>query len=128
MVLFQKEYALGVAVRGTDENEGTPDYSYEYLAYSQPAIEETLAKCLNTYIQEWMQKSSTPPNSIERIVIRDHVTGAIVGYYQQCFPTIEDLNAYQEDSFYYIENGLYYELVFESFHIRKNYVFYLTTI
>lgn len=128
MLLFQKEYALGVAVRGTDKNEGTPDYSEEYLSYSQPTMDSILSTCLNTYIQEWMNKSSQGPSSIERVVIRDHVTGAIVGYYQQCNPTEEELNLHQDDSYYFIENGLYYELIFEAFQIRKNYVFYVTLI
>lgn len=125
MLLYQKEYALGVAVRDTDINEGIPDYSVEYLSYQQPSIGNTLSYCLNTYIKEWMEKKTSGPTTIERLILRDHVTGAIVASYQK----VREEEFLQADSeLWYLENGNYYKLVFENFYIQKNYVFYLTWI
>lgn len=125
MLLFQKEYALGVPVRDTDLNEGTPDYSKDYLSYTQPSMNKSLAYCINTYIKEWMAKESNAPSTIKRVIIRDHVTGGIVASYKKVKE--EDLSL-SEKSLCYLENGVYYQLTFEKFNIRKNYVFYITKI
>lgn len=122
MLIFQKEYALGGAIHATDRNEATPDHSSEYNNYTQPVMNNSLAVCLNTYINEWMARGTNPPQSITRVVIRDHVTGAIIGYYQEYTPTDGDTTNL------YVEDGKYYKIVFEDFSIRKNYIFYLTTI
>lgn len=128
MLIFQKEYALGASVRGGDANEGTPDYSNEYLNYTQPVKDYLLATCINTYIKEWMQKGDDAPKSVKRVVIRDHVTKAIVGYYEKVSPTAQELAEHKDDSYYIEEDGEYYSIVFDQFNVRKNYVFYVTKI
>ncbi len=128
MLLFQKEYALGASVRAGDINEGTPNYSNEYLDYTQPVKDYLLATCINTYVKEWMEKDTNAPKSVKRIVIRDHVTKAIVGYYKKVSPTAQDLAEHKEDSYYIEEDGSYYCIAFDQFSIRKNYIFYITKI
>ncbi len=128
MLLFQKEYALGASVRAGDINEGTPNYSNEYLDYTQPVKDYLLATCINTYVKEWMEKDTNAPKSVKRIVIRDHVTKAIVGYYKKVSPTAQDLAEHKEDSYYIEEDGSYYCMAFDQFSIRKNYIFYITKI
>lgn len=126
MLLFQKEYALGVAVKGTDKNEEVSYSSIEYQEYKKPSIGDILASCVNQFLLDWMKKDPLAPKTIEKVIIRDHVTGMIVASFKKVTPTTEELNEHQSDNFYFIENGEYYQLYFEEFHIRKNYVFYIT--
>lgn len=129
MLIFQKEYALGVTTKNIDINEVESYYSVEYLEnYTKPSMGWMLATCVNGYVVEWMKNDSKAPNSIKNVVLRDHVTGAIVATYHSVIPTEEELKVHQADHYYILENNVYYQLQFEDFFIRKNYVFYITNI
>lgn len=119
MLIFQKEYALGVSLKGGDTNEESPLYTSEYSGYFKPAVGQTLASCLNTYVAQFISDKGL---TVDRIVIRDHVTGAIVAKYKKLEGTEMAIEAYTD------KDGDRWGLVFEDFRVTKNYIFYVTYI
>lgn len=100
--LFIKSYPIGVSIRGSDESD--PGASN--------ASKTTLAACVNKAI-------SGDPTAYR---LYDHVTQAEVARYVE--KPVEDGVA----SDLYLYDGKYYELVFEPFKIRKNYIFYIKKV
>lgn len=102
--LFNKSYPIGVSVKGTDTNDGG----------SVNAMGKTLAGCVNAAVTD---KGYDPT----KIKLYDHVTGAEVAHY------VHRTDVTANIANYYLENGgNFYELVFNPFKIRKNYIFYLS--
>lgn len=104
VLIFQKEYPIGTFIRTTDINEvqGVKSESYGWDAPISK-VDDTLAVCVDTYVDLWLAQAENAGKSRSDVVIRDHVTGATAAYYDE-----------QE------------QLTFEPFKIRKNYIFYLT--
>lgn len=122
ILIFQKEYALGVSVKGDDDNEEAAKFTGGYASYPHSAIGWSLTKCMNEFVGKYLETKGV---SVDKVVIRDHVTNAIVGYYVKASA---DEVAAAPEGYYYEENGSYWGLKFENFRVRKNYVFYITTI
>ena len=99
--LFVKSYPIGVSIKGSDESD--PGASN--------ASKTTLAACVNKAI-------SGDPTAY---ALYDHVTQAEVAHYEL---KTDAANAADP----YVYNGQNYELVFEPFKIRKNYIFYIKKI
>lgn len=114
MLLFQKEYPIGVSVKVSDKNEEQGYGSlggYDPNDMAKPGL--SFDACVNWYVR----KADFDPLDV---VLRDNVTGAAVGYYLQVNATsVTEKDEYVE---YY---GKYYILKVEKFTIRKNYVFYI---
>lgn len=102
--LFSKSYPIGVSIKGTDQNDGG----------STNLIGSTLTECVNKAVKI---KNYDPAN----IKLYDHVTGAEVAHYELKTGVNSDAGGY-----YLAYGGNYYELVFNPFKIRKNYIFYIS--
>ncbi len=105
--LFTASYPIGVSVKGTDRSDGGT------------AGDNLLAQLINREVR----KHTADPS---RVTIKDHVTKGITARYRQ---VAERDPAMPPDYYFTAEkNGatVYYELIFENFKIRKNYIFYLS--
>ncbi len=108
LLIFQKDYSIGVSMSADDLNEyngyagGGFTAPGGYIDYSSAG--DTLASCVNDYIDALIKDSSDSSLNYSDFVIRDHVTGAVVAYY----------NADNTLTFY-------------DFQIRKTYIFYIGT-
>lgn len=102
MPLFVKSYPIGVSVKSGDATDGG----------STNAIGKTLAECVNGAV------AGRDPSGIK---LYDHVTGAEVAHYEQAAGVTDNA-----DGLYLEYGGGYYELVFNPFKIRKNYIFYIS--
>lgn len=97
-MLFDCSYPIGVSVKSTDKD----------------AAGNTIAKCVNNAV---VKKGG----ALSDYKLYDHVTGAEVAHYEERTGT--DIVAGTD----YLEyGGKHYELVFEPFKIRKNYIFYIS--
>lgn len=108
LLIFQKDYSIGVSMSADDLNEyngydgGGFTAPGGYIDYSSAG--DKLASCVNDYIDALIKDSSDSSLTYSDFVIRDHVTGAVVAYYN-------DDNT----------------LTFYDFQIRKTYIFYIGT-
>lgn len=126
--IFQKEYPLGVTVKGTDLNEQPSEFSDKYAGYTDKSqVNETLSHCLNKFVKQWLA-AENKVSTVNYVVLRDHVTGAIVAWYERRSSSQLDSALLASGNYYYEESGNYYELVFGKFNVRKNYIFYVTTV
>lgn len=100
-LLFQKEYPIGVHINSEDLTEVDGIQSEEYNWFPQSKTGDSLETCLNLYVDEWIKKN-TESFKKEDVILRDHVSGAIVATYNS--------------------EG---KLICENFRVRKNYVFYV---
>lgn len=116
-LLFQKQYFMDEVVSSEDHCDMHSD--------------ETLAEAVNNYVGYFLANNTQ--YTIEDIILRDHVTSAVVACYIEV-----DSDFYEEwvDShseaeaakyFYTTEDGKYYKMTFNgSIVISKNYIFYVT--
>lgn len=100
--LFNKSYPIGVSVKATDKGDGG----------SVNNIGVSLAECINKAV-----KADYDPTKIK---LYDHVTGAAVAHYELKTDATDN-----SEGLYLERSGKYYELVFNPFKIRKNYIFYI---
>lgn len=138
--LFQKSYYLGLTVLGDDvsdlDNNSGDDVS-------DLAGNMLLAQSVNKYVKAYLALEQNSGLSITDIILRDHVTTAVVAGYKEVnsariaewkeeYKKKYDKDASDDDvnNYFYVVveggNATYYELVFEKFVIRKNYIFYVT--
>lgn len=103
--LYVKSYPIGVTIKGADATDGG----------AENIIGTPLSECVNKAV---LKHTGFDPTKIK---IYDHVTGAAVATYE--LKTGVSDNA---DGLYLEYNGGYYELVFNDFKIRKNYIFYIS--
>lgn len=111
-LIYQKSYYIGASVSGFDE--------YDVGMLTDNSL---LAANVNGYVKNWIGD-----NSITDVILRDHTTTAVVAGYEEVTDKLTDEQKKNENNYYYVEDGKYYELKFDkNFIIRKNYVFYVTT-
>lgn len=126
-LLFQRSYYLGLTISGDDVSNDI-----------------MLAQSVNEYVRTYLENNSGL--SITDIILRDHVTTAVVagykevenqrieewkGKYKQKYGVSDDDAAKAAENYFYAvkDNSgttTYYELIFETFVVRKNYIFYVT--
>lgn len=104
-LIFQKEYPIGVKIQYGDLCEVPGERSNKDFEWWSPSLEGwTIEKCINNYVESLL-KSQYPNKTKQDVILRDHVTQAQVAYY--------DKND---------------QLTFETFKIRKNYIFYIVVL
>ena len=109
-MIYAKSYPIGVSIKGTDVNDALGGGEY------------TLARSVNEALKDMLGDDSP-----ENVVLKDHVTGAIVGRYIEAASL--DPDQVQNGYYYTVGSGTdvkYYELVFEKFKVRKNYIFFIS--
>lgn len=97
-LLYNQSYAIGVSIKASDLD----------------ASNVKLAARVNGAVGK---KSGIDPLNVK---LYDHATGAEVAHYNEAGGTPDNT-----DNYYLHYGGRYYELVFNPFKIRKNYIFYI---
>lgn len=111
-LIFQKGYAYANEMKCEDLNDtiGYGGSQFILKNYTYSKLGDSLASCVNDYVSAL----ATSPGSV---VLRDHVTGAVMAEYEEVETADEYTLSY---------GGKNYKLTFMDFTIRKNYVIYIS--
>lgn len=124
-LLFESVFQLGIKLTVNHETQklgmGNSDINLGD-DYTVPGNNATFAKCINTWTQAYIDNNTV---DINRIVLRDHITKGIIGYYRKADGEGDVNNRVTVKSG---DTTEYYELVLEELVVRKNYIFYMDTV